>query len=145
MIEFSEAIRLFYSNFKNFEGRSTRAEYWWVQLYMLIVAVLFALLVVLSVGGLNDLAPAELSPLTTIFIVIFFVFILAHILPGIALQIRRFHDLNQTGWLVLVFVLVGLIPLIGTLTAIGQLVWFCLRGTIGENKYGPDPLENTLF
>jgi len=145
VIEFSEAIRLFYSNFKNFEGRSTRAEYWWVQLYMLIVAVLFALLVVLSVGGLNDLAPAELSPLTTIFIVIFFVFILAHILPGIALQIRRFHDLNQTGWLVLVFVLVGLIPLIGTLTAIGQLVWFCLRGTIGENKYGPDPLENTLF
>jgi uncharacterized membrane protein YhaH (DUF805 family) len=140
MIDFTDAIKLFYSNYFKFAGRSTRAEYWWVQLYLLLVIVLLVVITFFLMGDVDSLESGDLSALPTIPIVLLVVFMLANILPGLALQIRRFHDLNQTGWLVLVFALLGLIPLLGTLTAIGQIVWFCFRGTNGDNKYGPDPL-----
>ena len=57
---------------------------------------------------------------------------LALVLPGIAVSVRRLHDIDRTGW----WVLLGL-------TAIGVLVliyWACQRGTIGQNRFGPDPM-----
>jgi len=68
------------------------------------------------------------------------IFILANVLPNIMLSIRRFHDLNQTGWLFLLFVVVGQIPVIGILSGLANLIWFIMPGTNGPNKYGPDPL-----
>ena len=142
MIEFTEAVKLFYSNYVKFEGRSTRAEYWWVQLYLVFVLIVFAVLMVFSAGSTGGLDAESLSPITGLFALLFIVFVIAHVLPGISLQVRRFHDLGQTGWLVLVFVLLGLIPLVGLLSAIGQIIWFCFRGTNGSNRYGPDPLSS---
>ena len=144
MIEFTQAIKLFYSNFVNFDGRSTRAEYWWVQLYMALVIFSFAVFIGVSLGSAEGLESGDLSAVPTIPLILLLLFIVAHILPGLALQIRRFHDLNQSGWLVLAFVLLGMIPVLGTITAIGQLVWFCFRGTDGYNKYGPDPLAQDV-
>ena len=57
---------------------------------------------------------------------------LALLLPGIAVSVRRLHDLDRSGWWMLIILTgIGLILL---------LVWFCLRGTPGPNRYGPDPL-----
>ena len=53
---------------------------------------------------------------------------------GIMLNIRRFHDLNRSGWCVLLM----LIPLLNIIVALYLLV---CEGTDGENKFGPDPLE----
>lgn len=74
-------------------------------------------------------------------------FALINALPDIMLRIRRFHDLGQTGWLVLVFMLVGAIPGIGIIADLVNLVWFTMRGTAGANQYGPDPLQsgNDIF
>jgi uncharacterized membrane protein YhaH (DUF805 family) len=61
---------------------------------------------------------------------------LALMLPGIAVSIRRLHDLDRTGWwLLILFTIIGAILL---------LVWFCMRGTVGPNRFGPDPLEGKV-
>ncbi|WP_288831822.1 DUF805 domain-containing protein [uncultured Megasphaera sp.] len=52
---------------------------------------------------------------------------------SILLTIRRFHDLNRSGW----YTLLGFIPIVNFVVSLYLL---CKRGTEGENKYGPDPL-----
>ena len=57
---------------------------------------------------------------------------LALILPGVAVSVRRLHDIDRTGW----WILLGF-------TVIGALVliyWACQRGTPGPNRFGPDPM-----
>ena len=49
-------------------------------------------------------------------------------------QVRRVHDTNASGW----WVLLAFIPYAGNLI---MLVWCCFKGTAGENRFGPDPLE----
>ena len=62
---------------------------------------------------------------------------------GISIAIRRWHDLNQSGFLVLL----GLIPFVGLITLIIQLFF---PGTKGPNKYGgpdikPATVRKVLF
>lgn len=65
------------------------------------------------------------------------VFLLVTFIPSIAVQIRRFHDQDRSGF----FVLLNFIPFI---EGILVLVFMCLQGTKGENRFGPDPLAVTL-
>ncbi|MEO0607606.1 MAG: DUF805 domain-containing protein [Pseudomonadota bacterium] len=130
-----EAINLFFARYVDFQGRSRRSEYWWVVLaYAIIGGISGALLATIGGGGAGNLNVIGMG-LIGILILIG----LAVIVPGIALSVRRFHDLGQTGWLVLVFTLAGMIPIIGLLASLGQLIWFAMPGTTGPNKYGADP------
>ena len=156
MMSFGEAVRQFYGNYVNAEGRAQRSAYWWVLLYQLIIYSVLIIVVYMAEGGpelfeaMGDFLDGDLDPLidddfllgssgiAALFIMVFFA--LANFLPDIMLRIRRFHDLNQTGWLVLVFIVVGVIPGIGTLADIANFVWFMIPGTNGSNQYGPDPL-----
>jgi uncharacterized membrane protein YhaH (DUF805 family) len=56
------------------------------------------------------------------------------LVPSIAVQVRRFHDQDLSGW----FVLLGFVPYIGWLVII---VFMCIPGTKGDNRYGTDPLD----
>ena len=57
---------------------------------------------------------------------------LALLLPGVAVSVRRLHDLDRTGWwLLVVFTGIGIILLV---------IWDCMKGTNGPNRYGADPL-----
>lgn len=141
MTRFKEAIALFYRGYVKFDGRSTRAEYWWAILFQVMVwSALFLIMMMASDGEIfNDFENSEMSFLGNAAAIIFLIFLLGNILPNIALAVRRFHDLDQTGWLVLVFNLLSNIPLIGLFIALGQLIWYAMPGTQGSNKYGPDP------
>ena len=57
------------------------------------------------------------------------------LLAGIMLHIKRCHDRDKSGW----WCLLLLIPVVGTIWAIIDLG--VLAGTLGENRFGPDPLE----
>jgi uncharacterized membrane protein YhaH (DUF805 family) len=57
---------------------------------------------------------------------------LAVLLPGIAVSIRRLHDTDRSGW----WLLIVLVPLVG---AILLIVWYCTEGTRGPNRFGADP------
>jgi uncharacterized membrane protein YhaH (DUF805 family) len=115
-MNFTEAISSGFSNYVNFAGRAIRSEYWYW--------VLFVFLAEIVTGIVDFVLGVQIT--TTIFA-------LAVLLPGLAVTIRRLHDLDRSGW----WVLLALIPLIG---AIVLLVWFCSRGTEGSNRFGPDPL-----
>jgi uncharacterized membrane protein YhaH (DUF805 family) len=62
------------------------------------------------------------------------VYSLAVLIPSLAVTVRKLHDIDRTGW----WILIGLVPLIGTIVL---LVFALLDGTPGDNRYGPNPKE----
>jgi uncharacterized membrane protein YhaH (DUF805 family) len=60
------------------------------------------------------------------------IYVLATLVPILALSVRRLHDIDRSGWWVLTY----LLPLIGPLVL---LVFAVLDGTPGDNRYGPNP------
>jgi uncharacterized membrane protein YhaH (DUF805 family) len=65
---------------------------------------------------------------------LFALFALASFIPTIAVQVRRFHDQDRSGWMVLL----ALIPYLGGLIV---LIFMCLEGTRGANRFGLDPRD----
>ena len=114
-VSFPQAVKLGFKNYFKFSGRATRAEYWWWLLFTVLAGI------VLNV----------VDTLTGTMGMVGFLFELATLVPSFALGARRLHDINRTGWwLLLWFVLV-----IGWIVLI---VWAIKRGDECPNKYGPD-------
>ena len=109
--------------YTDFSGRSRRKEYWFFVLGVFIVAVVLG--IIEGILGLSGMVAGAYGPLTAIFL-------LGVIIPSIAVQVRRFHDQDKSGW----FVLLALIPFLGGLIV---LVFMCLEGTKGPNRFGEDP------
>jgi uncharacterized membrane protein YhaH (DUF805 family) len=114
--------KVVFENYANFNGRARRSEYWYFVLMNLIILIIAAVLD--SVLGFN------FSPLPYGYL--YFLIALATFLPGLAVAVRRLHDVGKSGW----FYFIILIPIVG---AIWLLVLFFTEGDQGENQYGPDP------
>ena len=142
MISFGDAIILFYKNYLNFRGRASRAEYWWPTLLQLIVytALLISFILVTGAGEIaTDGGAGDVDSEAFAIIIAALLFGLVNFLPGVSVKVRRFHDLDQTGWLVLVFWGANLfIPVV----EFARMLWFAFPGTEGPNQYGPDPSSN---
>ena len=109
---FGEAISTCFRKYADFGGRALRSEYWFFILFQFLVVVALSIVdAVLGIGVLSTIAS------------------LAMLLPSIAVGVRRLHDIDKTGW----WLLIGLIPLIG---AIVLIVFFCQQGTEGPNRFG---------
>ena len=114
-MNFQQAIVSGFQNYVNFNGRAARSEFWYWVLFVFLVNVAAN---IIDAGVGTGIIGALVS--------------LALFLPGIAVSVRRLHDLDRTGWwLLIAFTVVGVILLI---------VWDCMKGTSGSNQYGPDPL-----
>jgi len=97
-----------------FEGRARRKEYWMFFLFNIIIAVVLGIIDgILGIGVLSA------------------IYMLAVLVPGIAVTVRRLHDTGRSGW----WILIGLVPIVGLVL----LVFMFLDGTPGPNKYGPSP------
>jgi uncharacterized membrane protein YhaH (DUF805 family) len=120
-MNFQNAIVSGFRNYVGFAGRAARSEYWYWVLFAVLVAI---------VAGILDTAvfpDSDVGPLGAVTSVIL-------LLPGLAVGARRLHDRDYSGWwLLLTFSIVGVILLI---------VWACMRGTPGPNRFGPDPLAS---
>ena len=107
-----------------FSGRARRKEYWlFILLY--IIASVVAVVIDGVMGTINEEAG---------FGVFSGIVMLGLLIPSIAVSVRRLHDKNLRGWWFLIY-----------LTGIGSivlLIFFCMRGTVGENRFGDDPLAN---
>ncbi|MEM1161644.1 MAG: DUF805 domain-containing protein [Pseudomonadota bacterium] len=115
---FMEAVKSVFARYVDFQGRSPRSEYWWFVLFYILVAIVLSLL-------------SAVVPLLGILLLVFY---LAIIIPSISVAIRRLHDLDKSGW----WLLLSFVPIANLLL----LYWACCKGTDGDNQFGPDPLGN---
>ncbi len=105
-----------WKNYVNFNGRARRKAYWMFVLFNIIAAVILSIVDgIIGTGGL-------LGGL----------YALAVFIPGLALLVRRLHDIGKSGW----WALIGLVPLIGVIVII---VFACMDSQPGTNAYGPNP------
>lgn len=119
--------------YANFEGRASRSEYWHFMLvYQLIIAIILficaAISCVIPVSGTTGVALG---------LVVLFILSIGFIIPGIAVAVRRLHDVGWSGW----FVLVGLIPFVGVPI---MLILMALPGKSVANRFGA-PTGTTII
>ena len=118
-MNFTEAIANGFHNYGNSSGRAARSEYWYWSLFAVGVAIVGAVIDILAFP-LWDIGPVGL------------VLGLATLLPDVAVSIRRLHDIDRSGWWVLItLTIIGIIPMV---------IWACTKGTTGPNRFGDDPL-----
>jgi uncharacterized membrane protein YhaH (DUF805 family) len=98
------------------QGRINRQAYWEAYIPLLFVGIMIEV----TAGAAREPAISLLN--------------LVIVVPGIMLSIKRCHDRAKPGW----WLLINLIPYVGALWLFFELG--CFRGSIGDNKYGPDPL-----
>jgi uncharacterized membrane protein YhaH (DUF805 family) len=104
----AEATRRFWKKYATFTGRASRSEYWWWTLIAVIVGVVIEILSAVGNAGSNGSGPGGL---TVFALILSILWLLATIVPSLALVVRRLHDANYNGW----FILLGLIPFVGGL------------------------------
>ena len=127
---FPESIKTCFSKYATFTGRASRSEYWWFYLFILI---------------------GSFIPVISI------IFSLATFVPTIAVTSRRLHDVDRSGWwqvapisMILLTSILAAIEanILATAAGIAALVciimlivWLIKIGTIGDNRFGSDPLD----
>ena len=111
-VSFTDAISLAFTNYVNFKGRSTRAEYWWFVLFTSILSVITEAIDSISSLGVTNLILS---------LVVF--------MPSLTVGVRRLHDINKSGW----WTLMWLIPIVGWII---MIVWYTRRSDEGINRYG---------
>ena len=125
---FSQAVVTFWQKYVVFTGRARRSEYWWVMLFLVAVSI--------PVGFVDLVVFPDLTlafgagPVS-------FLYLIAIFLPGLSLQVRRFHDVGFSGW----WVLLAFIPIAGSVFAIVVSVLDSQNGTnaYGESAKYPQP------
>ena len=108
-VSFIDAVKLYFSRYTDFKGRSRRSEYWWFTLFNMIVSAIIGAI-------LPDFA---------------WIWSLVVLVPGLAICVRRLHDVGKSGW----FYLWMLLPLAGWIIV---LIQFCKDST-EDNQWGPNP------
>ncbi|MGB0838167.1 MAG: DUF805 domain-containing protein [Flavobacteriaceae bacterium] len=133
-----------FKQFSDFKTRTTRNEFWMFQILNMAVTYILVFIELFI-------------PMTVDWISI--TYGLIALIPSIAISVRRLHDVNKPGWLILLIYLLGILnysvvfllpesnwilaSVASSLTLGAYLFYLCLkRGTPGPNKYGPDPLYN---
>lgn len=112
-----------------FDGRASRSEYWWFALFAVLLGIVTSILD----GFLGTYTVTSSGKMIGF---INSIFLLAILLPSIAVAVRRLHDTDRSGW----FYLLIFIPLIGSIILI---IFFIQQGTNGRNRFGDDPLRPT--
>jgi uncharacterized membrane protein YhaH (DUF805 family) len=118
-MEFKTAVGSFFSKYATFSGRSRRSEFWWVQLFLVLTAILTSILDAALFG-------VELVGLFGIVSAIGF------LVPSLAVTWRRLHDIGKSG----AFFFLALIPLVGIVILI---VWLVRDSESEANAFGPNP------
>lgn len=150
----------------SFNGRINRGKWWLAILIFVIYSVVASIVGALLFGGSianivasdGEFDAASLVGPALIGIAVALLLYLVLLISSIAVGVKRLHDRNKSGWwLLLFFLLPGVLGAIGQsmgdspiglllgLAALVIYIWMfvefaCLRGTVGPNKYGPDPL-----
>lgn len=110
-MNFIDAVKSVLTKYADFNGRARRSEYWWFFLFNVILSFVTGFIdESISPGGVGMIG---------------LVVSLGLLIPGIAVAVRRMHDVGKSGWFILI--------------PIYNLILSCTDGEPGSNQYGPDP------
>jgi uncharacterized membrane protein YhaH (DUF805 family) len=109
--------------FADFEGRSTRAEYWYFHVFNILAMIAVAIV---------DTLLFNRGDSQSVRLVFSWFYIFASIIPNYAVTIRRLYDTNHSGW----WMFISMIPIAG---GIWYFMLLIADGTSGSNSYGQDP------
>lgn len=112
-------------NYLNFRGRARRQEFWmWFLFFCIFIIISSALDGLLGVDFIETSSASEG--------VLWLIVCIVHLIPGIAVIVRRLHDAGKSEW----YLLLSLLPKVG-------LIWLVYilfsNGDSGDNAYGPNP------
>lgn len=126
-----------FRKYADFSGRARRKEFWTFSLVN--AGIILALSAIdLLIGGSNDNGNGAPSLTTAFILLILGLFSLAIIVPSLAAQVRRLHDVGKSGW----WYFIQLVPVIG---GIWLLVLSLLDSQPGANEWGPNPKEGVSY
>ena len=129
-MNFVEATKCYFSKWIDFNTRISRSEFWWGNLGALIVSLLLGACVGFMVGVVGSMLGLDIDTFLDLMMLPIQLFFS---IAGISVIVRRLHDINKSGWwMLIVFTIVGIIVL---------LFWECQQGDEGENRFGPNPLD----
>jgi len=140
-------LKVVRDNYANFSGRARRSEYWYYALCGAIIGMVLK--------GVDYAIGLEVNIVGTLYS-------LAVFIPGLAVAVRRLHDIGKSGWYFLIImlpiilgsVMLGVsildttpgftvLRLISILLFLGGGIWMivvlCKEGDAGSNEYGEDP------
>lgn len=158
-MQYSGIVGLLFS----YAGRINRGKYWLAVLIYLAISVVIAGAGFIMLGnGILELADESADEGIVVgllskgigFLLLALVIYIPLIVSGVFVGIKRLHDRDKSGWWLLLFYLVPVLlnelshaSLLFSLASFAISVWAfvelgCLRGTVGPNKYGPDPLAS---
>ncbi|MEW9856804.1 DUF805 domain-containing protein [Novosphingobium sp. M1R2S20] len=137
-----------FRRYAEFTGRSRRMEFWaFALLNVIVYAIITAIILATtgSVAAFGDVESAGYSAMMSLFFggagLLYVIWWLATIIPGLAVTVRRLHDRDMSGWWYLGFIIASFVPLVGLVASIAFFVIMLLPGTPGPNRYGPDPKD----
>lgn len=124
---FATAVKSFWSNYTNFSGRARRSEYWFIQLFLILTNLAVAAIDLALMNGDFERFIANGGGG-----IVGLIWIVATIVPAVAVLIRRLHDTSRSGW----WALIGPLPIVG---GIILLVFTVQDSDSGDNTYGASP------
>jgi uncharacterized membrane protein YhaH (DUF805 family) len=136
-MEMINAFKSAFTNFATFSGRASRGAYWWYVLAYFLGAIVFGILDKALFGGSGSAHMGADGGMMTMSYtssgVLGSIWMVANLVPSIAIAARRLHDTGRSGWMQLLV----LIPILGLLYLVYVLIQ---KGTEGDNAHGADPL-----
>ena len=121
----------------DFKGRSSRSEFWWYSLMIFLIGVLYSIYSIASMPSFEDMMDPyfDESSLGYGFIdYVYIIFSLLVFIPGIAVSVRRLHDINRTGWWLAAFygsMTMASAVIVGAMVTIFVSAMFAMTGDTG--------------
>jgi len=124
-MNFTEALKtVFLDKYADFSGRAARSEYWWTMLFSFGLGLVFQILAMIL---------GSIPVISIIYTIITMLIGLALLVPGVAVYIRRMHDIGKSG----PFLLLALVPFVNL-----YIIYLLAQpGEEGDNSFGANPLE----
>jgi len=118
-MDLQTSVKTCLSKYADFKGRAIRSEYWWFQLFAVISTFVAAIFDSFFVNNIDSAGPVEI------------IVSLGLLIPNLAVTARRLHDVNRSGWWMLIpITIIGIIP---------YIIWVVTQGDGKKNRFGAAP------
>ena len=146
-MSFFDAVASAFRRYFDFSGRSSRSEFWWFFLFCILLYMLAFSLSINEIGEPDSSNPEKF--LSQALTSLFGITVIVTFIPSISISVRRFHDINMSGWWYVALQIapsvlaqfIFIFSFISFIALFAYLYFMCAEGG-EENQYGSNPLRD---